>query len=150
MIISIGTRKQLILKRGGINMEKFTSDMANVSYSVAELKVKNNLVEGAKTITCKSKSELFRTMYDFGMEVCEIAKTCDSHYSFVYGVVSSNREMRKVVKESSSDEIRRLAATGLKPGEIAKQLNKNYSFVFSVVKKWKATQEEAIPEAKEA
>lgn len=120
-------------------MKKFESTTAKVNYSMEELKVQDASIKDAPVVTCKSKSEMFRLMYDYGMEVCEISKTCDSHYSFVYGVISSNRDMRTVEKSSKSDDIRKLAAEGKTPGEIAKILNSNYSFVFSVVKKYKAS-----------
>ena len=120
-------------------MQKFKTETAQVSFSLEDLKVQNLNIEKSKPVSCKSKSEMFRLMYDYGMEVCEIAKECNSHYSFVYGVISASREIRTVQKTSKSDDIRRLAAEGKTPGEISKLLNSNYSFVFSVVKKYKAT-----------
>ena len=97
--------------------------------------------EDSKFTTVKSKSELFRQVYDRGMEVADIARETESHYSFVYGVISSSREMRETAKTSKSDTIRELAAKGMTPGEIAKQLNSNYSFVHSVVSKYKKSLE---------
>lgn len=131
-------------RKGDKTMKTLTTENAKISYSVEELKFKDLNQEGAKQITAKSKSELFKLMYDAGAEICEIAKACEAHYSFVYGVISSSREIRKVAKASASDEIRRLSDEGMKPGEIAKQLNKNYSFVFGVVKKYKASQEQPV------
>ena len=135
-------------------MKKIQTTNACVSIDLENLKFKNHNVEGAKTETVVSKSELFRKMYDAGLEICEIAKECESHYSFVYGVISNSREIRQVKKASVSDEIRRLADEGKKPGEIAKELNRNYSFVFGVVKKHNAAkaaqQTEETVEVKEA
>jgi transposase len=90
-------------------------------------------------VKCASKSDLFRKMYDAGMEISEVARECGSHYSFVYGVISASREVRQVSTESKSDKIRDLADLGMTVGAIAKELQSNYSFVFSVVKKHKAT-----------
>lgn len=84
-----------------------------------------------------SKSDLFRQMYDGGMTVGDISKVTESHYSFVYGVISSSRELEKKEGESKSDIIRKMAAEGKTAGQIAKELNSNYSFVHSVVKKYK-------------
>jgi predicted peroxiredoxin len=84
-----------------------------------------------------SKSELFRKLYDAGVEICEISKLCNSHYSFVYGVISSSREVRELQKVSKSDEFRKLFSEGKTPGEVAKLTNSNYSFVFGVYKKYK-------------
>lgn len=120
-------------------MNNFKTETANVNYNMETLTVQNLNAENQPLVVCKSKSEMFRNMYDMGMEVCEIAKVAGSHYSFVYGVISSSREVRQVEKSSKSDEIRRLVDEGKKPGEIAKLLNSNYSFVFSVVKKYKST-----------
>ena len=131
-------------------MKKIQTNNANVSIDLENLKFKNHNEEGSKTETVVSKSELFRKMYDAGLEICEIAKETDSHYSFVYGVISNSREIRQVKKESISDEIRRLADEGKKPGEIAKELNRNYSFVFGVVKKHNASKTAQVAEVKEA
>ena len=85
----------------------------------------------------KTKSELFRKMYDLNFEIAEIAKKTNSHYSFVYGVIQNSREIRKTTKSSKSDEFRKLYESGKTVGEIAKTTNSNYSFVFSVIKKYK-------------
>lgn len=124
-------------------MKTFKTANCEIKYSVEDLKLQNLLIVGSTVTTVKSKSELFRNMYDAGMEICEIAKECASHYSFVYGVISSSREVRTVVKTSKSDDIRKLVDDGKTPGEIAKLLNSNYSFVFSVVKKYKSSLEVA-------
>lgn len=122
-------------------MKTFKTANCNVQFSVEDLKFKNLNLEKSKTVTVKSKSELFRLLYDAGMEICEIAKECESHYSFVYGVISASREVRTVKTESKSDLIRKLFDEGKTPGEIAKELSSNYSFVFSVVKKYKTSEE---------
>ena len=126
-------------------MKKFNNGTVEVQYSLEDLKIK---IGAEKAQTVKSKSEMFRMLYDAGMEINEIAKECESHYSFVYGVISASRVVRKVTKTSASDIIRELYDQGKKPGEIAKELNKNYSFVFGVVKKYKESKE--LPVAKEA
>lgn len=123
-------------------MKNFKTENCEVQFSVEDLKLKNLRVENSKSVNVKSKSELFRCLYDAGMEINEIARECGSHYSFVYGVISASREVRTVTKASKSDEIRKLAAEGKTPGEIAKIMNSNYSFVFSVVKKYRASQAE--------
>ncbi len=90
-----------------------------------------------------NKSAAFRELYEAGMTVGQIAKFLDSHYSFVYGVISGTYGTVKSDKSSGpskSDTIRELAAQGMTPGEIAKQLNSNYSYVHSVVKKWRVQQ----------
>ena len=84
-----------------------------------------------------SKSEVFKNLYELGMEINEISNLTNSHYSFVYGVIQNKCQMRKSTKNTKSDEIRKLSDSGKNPGEIAKILNSNYSFVFSVVKKYK-------------
>lgn len=86
------------------------------------------------------KSDMFRFLYDSGMSVGEISKFTGSHYSFVYGVISSSREITKKEGISKSDVIRDLAAKGMTAGQIAKELNSNYSFVHSVVKKYRSEQ----------
>lgn len=118
--------------------KEFKNETVNVTINMETTTIEDKI--NKKTIVCKSKSEMFKQLYDLGMEVCEISKTCESHYSFVYGVISANREIRQVPKASKSDEIRKLADEGKTPGEIAKLLNSNYSFIFSVVKKHKASQ----------
>jgi len=97
----------------------------------------------AKETKFENKSDMFRALYDTGYTIGEISALCTSHYSFVYGVVSSSREITKTSKDSKSDSIRALADQGKTPGEIAKELNSNYSFVHSVVKKYKAEQQKA-------
>lgn len=99
--------------------------------------------DAKKDVVFKTKSAMFRALYEHGMDIADIARQTNSHYSFVYGVVSSSCEMRKSNKVTKSDKIRELAAAGKTPGQIAKELNSNYSFVHTVVKKWKESQEEA-------
>lgn len=122
-------------------MMNFEKENVKVEYDLEALTLKDLSVEKSKKITCKSKSEFFRTIYDMGVDVCDISRICNAHYSFVYGVISSSREIRKVEKKSKSDDIRRLFDDGKTPGEIAKLLNSNYSFVFSVVKKYKESKQ---------
>jgi len=128
-------------------MTKFKNDVCEVEFDVTTLTFKDLKDPKATQKTAVSKSELFRQLYDLGMEVSEIAKECGSHYSFVHGVISKSREMRSTHKASKSDAIRDLAAMGMTPGEISKELNSNYSFVFSVVKAYKATPEFAKRQA---
>ena len=123
-------------------MIKFETTNCNVEFCMEELKVKNLREEKPKFVKVKSKSEMFRMLYDFGMEISEISKNCESHYSFVYGVISASREVRKVKTTTKSDLIRELFDQGKTPGEISKELNSNYSFVFSVIKKYKSTKEQ--------
>lgn len=95
-----------------------------------------------KQLVVKSKSDMFRLMYDNGMEVCEISKVSKSHYSFVYEVISkSNGQVRNVVRESKSDEFRKLFDEGKTVGQIAKLTNSNYSFVHTCIKKYKESKE---------
>lgn len=133
-------------------MTKFETKTCKVEYSVEDLKFKDLNIPKAKVEAVKSKSELFRRLYDAGMEISEIARELGSHYSFVYGVISASREVRTVKTESKSDIIRDLVDAGKTPGEISKELNSNYSFVFSVVKKYKSSEEyiKAHPIVKEA
>lgn len=88
-----------------------------------------------------AKSEIFRKMYDDGISVGDISKITESHYSFVYGVISSSREIVKKDEVSKSDVIRKMVDEGKTVGQISKELNSNYSFVFSVVKKYKSMKE---------
>lgn len=130
-------------------MKTFKTETANVKYSLEELKFQDLNVKDSKTEVVKSKSELFRKMYDAGMEICEIVAESGSHYSFVYGVISNSRQLRTVTKTSASDEIRKMADEGKTPGDIAKALNKNYSFVFGVVKKHNASKTKVETPAQE-
>ena len=117
----------------------FNQNSVSVEFDMETLIVKNLIDEKSTEIKCISKSDLFRKLYDFGLEISEISKQCNSHYSFVYGVISSTRDIRKVEKTSKSDIIRQMFKDGKKVGEISKELNSNYSFVFSVVKKYKSS-----------
>lgn len=119
----------------------FKTENCNVEFDMEKMTFKNLSEEKSKSVKCSSKSKMFEMMYDAGMEICEISKQTESHYSFVYGVISNNREVRKVVKETKSGKIRQLTDEGKKPGEIAKLLNSNYSFVFGVVKKYKNSED---------
>lgn len=117
-------------------MRKFEKNEVEVMYNMETLEFQDMNREDIKEpITLTSKSEMFRQMYDAGMDVCDIAKECKSHYSFVYGVIGNPRASTKT---TASDEIRMLYSQGKTAGEIAKMLNKNYSFVFGVIKKVKA------------
>lgn len=122
-------------------MKKFMSDNANVEFDVERLAYRDLKGPDQDEHIVVSKSELFRQLYDLGMEVNEIAREAGSHYSFVHGVISKSRTMRTAKKFSKSDAIRDLAVMGMTPGDIAKELNSNYSFVFSVVKAYKSTPE---------
>lgn len=118
-------------------MKNFTTNLTNVNFEMETLTIQDMRNKLNKKVVVKTKSEMFRIMYDYNMEICEIAKQTESHYSFVYGVISASREVREIVKTSKSDEIRKMFDDGKTPGEISKLLNSNYSFVFSVVKKYK-------------
>lgn len=87
-----------------------------------------------------SKSELFRRMYDAGMEISEIRTATNSHYSFVYSVVSESRELRAVSKVTKSQKIIQLHVAGEKPRTIAKVLDAHPSFVYGVISKYKKQQ----------
>lgn len=86
-----------------------------------------------------SKSEKMRQLYDLGLNVSDISKILESHYSFVYGVIDrySDGNIRKVERVTKSDIIRKKYDEGLTIGEISKEMNTNYSYVFSVVKKYR-------------
>lgn len=124
------------------------SHTVEIAIDMERLQVQNTLGDNP-VVACTSKSDMFRKLYDMGMEVSEIAKECSSHYSFVYGVISSTREIRTVQTESKSDIIRSLSDAGLTVGAIAKELNSNYSFIFSVVKKHKASKPIVVEELEE-
>lgn len=83
------------------------------------------------------KSDMFRQLFDMGLTVGDISAVTGSHYSFVYGVISSSRTIEKKEGTSKSDLIRSMAEEGKTAGQIAKELNSNYSFVHSVIKKYK-------------
>lgn len=89
----------------------------------------------------KTKSECFKTLYEEGFTVGDIAWNTKNHYSFVYGVCDSKVGVERKTEESKSDVIRKLVDSGMTPGQIAKELNSNYSYVFSVVKKYKSMKE---------
>lgn len=111
-----------------------TKNFKGIEFNVETLEVNGN--------KCKSKSEMFKTLYDLGMEICEVSRETGSHYSFVYGVISNSRTIAPVVKETKSDVIRELYKSGLTCSQIAKQTDSHYSFVFGVIKRFKATMEE--------
>lgn len=124
-------------------IKRINADGQRVSYE-GKTAVLHTTVDG-KTVdeTFASKSALFKHLFDAGMEVSEIATTCGSHYSFVYGAIkNSGRVIEGRKGASKSDEIRALADQKKTPGEISKLLNSNYSFVHSVVKAHRATQEQ--------
>lgn len=101
------------------------------------------LKDNGKEMSFTSKSAMMRYLYDNEVSIADIQRAMNCHYSFVYGVISSSREVRHEVTSSKSDEIRKLVDEGKKVGEIAKLLNSNYSFVFGVVKKYNASKEQA-------
>ena len=114
-------------------MKKFTiNENTTVSLDIEKLQL---AINDEKPKTKKSKSQIFKELYELGMDIAEVSKFTKSHYSFVYGVISNKCEMRETNKITKSDKIRELADQGKTPGQIAKELNSNYSFVFSVVKK---------------
>lgn len=90
-----------------------------------------------------SKSEQFRSMYDGGMTVSQIAKETNSNHAFVYSVIrkhiGEDGELRssKPSGSSKSEEFRKMYDNGMSIGEIAKITNSNYSFVFSIIKKYR-------------
>lgn len=108
---------------------------------VGEKLLKDNEVN--KELQFNSKSDMMRYLYDNKMSVADIQRFLNCHYSFVYGVISSSREIIKNTEKSKSDIIREMSAQGKTVGQIAKELNSNYSFVFSVVKKYKSQSKEA-------
>lgn len=86
-----------------------------------------------------TKSALFARMAtEHNLTVGEIAFVVGSHYSFVYGVVSTKTDRVTAKTDNKADEIRRLADEGKTPGEISHMLNTNYSYVHTVCKKHKA------------
>lgn len=89
----------------------------------------------------KSKSVIFKELYEDGYSVGDIAWNTKNHYSFVYGVCDSKVGVERKTEESKSDVIRKMVDDGKTPGQIAKELNSNYSYVFSVVKKYKSMKE---------
>lgn len=123
-----------------VEMVKFEERGMNIEFNVEN---KTLLVDGKEIKNIKSKSDMFRTMYEVGMEICEISKLTKSHYSFVYEVISNANDgkVRNVKKESKSDEFRRLYDEGHTVGQIAKMTNSNYSFVHTQIKKYKASKE---------
>lgn len=116
------------------NMDEFKTTNHVIKFNFDEKRID---VDGKEQVV-KSKSDMFRIMYNNEMEVCEIAKVSKSHYSFVYEVISkTNGEVRNVVKESKSNVFRELYDKGMTVGMIAKQTNSNYSFVHTCIKKYK-------------
>jgi len=86
----------------------------------------------------RSKSALFTEFANEGMSPGDIAFVCSSHYSFVYGVVSTKTTTVVKKESNTSDQIRELADQGKTVGEISHLLNVNYSWCHTVVKKHKA------------
>jgi len=85
-----------------------------------------------------SKSALFARMaVEHKLTAGPIAFITGSHYSFVYGVVSTKTDIIVKKESNRSDEIRALSDQGKTVGEISHLLNANYSWVHSVVKKHK-------------
>jgi DNA invertase Pin-like site-specific DNA recombinase len=133
---TVVTKENIVTEENKVEIKNLVT-FKNIVFSLDELKLQNLNSENKEFISVSSKSELFRKMYDAGIEICEISKLTNSHYSFVYGVISNSREVRNVVTNSKSDEFRKLFSEGKTPGEVAKLTNSNYSFVFGVYKKFK-------------
>lgn len=119
-------------------MKMFKNDVVEVEVDMDSLKVVD--LKNDKEFKSSSKSNVFKILYELGMNIGDISRLCESHYSFVYGVIERKCEMRKK-KESKSEVIRKMVLEGKSCGEISKELNSNYSFVFSVVKKYKGSKE---------
>ena len=114
-------------------MKKFQiNEKLSVEVNMEKKSIKKN---SEKEKVFSSKSEVFKNLYELGMEISEVSRLTGSHYSFVYGVITNKCKLRDNNKVTKSDQIRKLSDSGMNPGSIAKQLNSNYSFVFSVVKK---------------
>ncbi len=88
-----------------------------------------------------TKSALFRYLYDQKLNVSQISKLTNNHYSFVYSIIDEYSE-GKIRSEkrnsiSKSNIFRQEYLSGKTIGEIAKSTNSNYSYVFSVIKKYR-------------
>lgn len=89
-------------------------------------------------IKVDSKSQVFRVLYENGLDVASIARMMESHYSFVYGVISiSPLEKRVNNKVSKAQLIREEFERGKTPKEISIEMNTNYSYVYNVIRKYK-------------
>lgn len=86
----------------------------------------------------KSKSQIFKELFEEGYNVGDISFSTKNHYSFVYGVCDSKVGIERKDEKSKSDVIREMVDEGKTVGVIAKELNSNYSYVFTVVKKYKS------------
>lgn len=96
------------------------------------------------TINCESKSRMFQIMAeDYGYTAGNIAKMCDAHYSFVFGVLKrlnlagSNSTVERPQVETKSSQMIKLYENGMKPSQIAKELNAHPSHVYAVIGKYK-------------
>jgi len=123
------------VQKGQTNTKEVRKEMA---IKVVDGKV---LVDG-KDKVFKSKSEMFKFLYDEGnYGVGEIAKSTGNRYQFVYSVIDAHTggDIRKASNggPSKSQMFRDDFDKGLKVGEIAKKHNANYTFVHSVIRKYK-------------
>lgn len=90
------------------------------------------------------KSEVFRVLYDRGMDIGEISKKCGSCYSFVYSRIKEfclkRKEEVRTKKSSGSSKaalIKVMWDQGKTIGEISFELRTNYSYVWDVVDKYR-------------
>lgn len=89
-------------------------------------------------IKVDSKSQVFRVLYENGLGIADIARLMESHYSFVYGVISiSPLEKRVNTQVSKAQMIRDEFERGKTPKEISIEMNTNYSYVYNVIRKYK-------------
>ena len=102
---------------------------------VAELTYKNE--EMSRKKKCKSKSDMFRKMYNDGLDIADIAHMTHSHYSFVHGVVKRSCKIREKNETSKADIIRQMYDDGITVSNISKELLTNYSYVHTIVKQYK-------------
>lgn len=93
---------------------------------------------------CDSKSHMFQIMAeDFKMTAGQIAKMCDAHYSFVFGVLKrlnlagSGSTIERPKTETKSSKMIELFEQGMKCSQIAKELNAHPSHVYAVIGKYK-------------
>ena len=87
-----------------------------------------------------SKSQKFRKLYELGMEVKDIAKTMNSHYSFVYGVIErgfGEVKSERKSKKSKSERMKEMYDEGKTIGQISRELETNYSYTWRVINKYR-------------
>ena len=87
-----------------------------------------------------SKSEKFRRLYEVGVEVKDISKIMNSHYSFVYGVIERSYgevKSKRKSEESKSSRMKKLYDDGYSIGEISRMLESNYSYTWRVINKYR-------------